>query len=233
MDVKVLPLPNAGQQLEPTNAELRMSGRFSLTMQHALPPPAVHRADAQCGLLSFAIDVGLANTLADFVVQSRSKNDYLEIKGREYVGYDRYEVVDGALDGFEQARATSVIQRMFGGLSHALKHCKPLENVVQQVLVALDTDQSRIKQLHILRQRSRQATFGWHQDHLDLKLSRSMITVVVLLRGSGSGMQVWGFHVHKYNGVGACAAFPGAATHRSVTLARSEEEVIKLVFFLD
>ena len=82
--------------------------------------------------------------------------------------------------------------------------------------------------------RSQEATWITRPpSHLDLKLSRSMITVVVLLRGSGSGMQVWGFHVHKYNGVGACAAFPGAATHRSVTLARSEEEVIKLVFFLD
>ena len=71
-----------------------------------------------------------------------------------------------------------------------------------------------------MRQRSRQSQFSWHQDHRDLRdawpFTTSMITVVVCLSGRGSGMQMWGFPVFEYRGAGAAAAFPGAATHRSV-----------------
>ena len=92
----------------------------------------------------------------------------------------------------------------------------------------------RVKQLHVLLQHSRQATFGWHQDHREhVRMSTKMITVVVLLRGSGTGMQVWGFNVHTYGSAGSAVAFAGAATHRSVVLDRTEEPVVKLTIFLD
>ena len=60
-----------------------------------------------------------------------------------------------------------------------------------------------------------------------------MVTVVILLSGQGSGMQLWGFEVFQYGQVGVTAAFPGAATHRSVTPAQTvgEDEVVKLSLF--
>tara|TARA_B100000795_G_scaffold267487_1_gene252407 strand:+ start:879 stop:1121 length:243 start_codon:yes stop_codon:yes gene_type:complete len=79
----------------------------------------------------------------------------------------------------------------------------------------------------------------WHQDHDENKdyypFTTSMITVVILLSGHGSGMQMWGFQVFPYSGAGVAAAFPGAATHRSVTPAytEGEEEVVKLALFFE
>jgi hypothetical protein len=102
----------------------------------------------------------------------------------------------------------------------------------------------RLKLLHFLRQSSRQSEFTWHQDHDENRdawaFTTSMITVVISLSGSGSGMQVWGFPVYVYSGAGAGAAFPGAATHRSVSrvaghtiVEGQDEEVVKVAFFLE
>ena len=62
-----------------------------------------------------------------------------------------------------------------------------------------------------------------------------MISVVILLSGHGSGMQMWGFQVFQYGHPGAAAAFSGAATHQSVTPAyiEGEEEVVNLSLFVD
>ena len=93
--------------------------------------------------------------------------------------------------------------------------------------------------VHFLWQSSRQAQFSWHQDHDEnadhWAFTTSMISVVVLLSGRGSGMQMWGFQVFKYGRPGVAAAFPGAATHQSVTPAHTEgkEEVVKLSLFFD
>ena len=54
-----------------------------------------------------------------------------------------------------------------------------------------------------------------------------MITVVILLSGQGSGMQMWGFQVFPYSGSGVAAAFPGAATHRSVCHGAGAEAVVE------
>lgn len=96
--------------------------------------------------------------------------------------------------------------------------------------------------VHFLWQSSRQAQFSWHQDHDEnadhWAFTTSMISVVVLLSGRGSGMQMWGFHAFQYQGEGAAAAFPGAATHRSVchglgAVGEGGEEVVKVAFFLE
>ena len=98
-----------------------------------------------------------------------------------------------------------------------------------------------------MRQRSRQSQFSWHQDHRDLRdawpFTTSMITVVVCLSGRGSGMQMWGFPVFEYRGAGAAAAFPGAATHRSVGRVpgaeveggedEEDEEIVKVAMFFE
>ena len=82
----------------------------------------------------------------------------------------------------------------------------------------------------------------WHQDMEENRdhwpFTTSMITVVICLSGTGSGMQVWGFPVYEYDGAGAGAAFQGAATHKSVDRvagARVEEgrEVVKVALFLE
>ena len=84
-----------------------------------------------------------------------------------------------------------------------------------------------------------QAQFGWHEDRTENEehwgFTTSMISVVILLSGHGSGMQMWGFQVFKYGRPGVAAAFPGAATHQSVTPAHTEgkEEVVKLSLFFD
>jgi hypothetical protein len=70
------------------------------------------------------------------------------------------------------------------------------------------------------------------------RFTESMITVVICLSGTGSGMQMWGFPVFEYSGAGAGAAFPGAATHRTVARvpgARVEEgrEVVKVALFFE
>ena len=103
---------------------------------------------------------------------------------------------------------------------------------------------ARLQLVHIIRQRTIQGQFKWHQDHDEngdhYRFSTSMVTVVVLLSGKGSGMQMWGFQVFPYSSVGVAAAFPGAATHRSVCHghgvgadAEGEEEVVKLSLFIE
>ena len=102
----------------------------------------------------------------------------------------------------------------------------------------------RLHLAHIIRQRTIQGQFTWHQDHDENRdghrFTTSMITVVVSLSGKGSGMQMWGFQVFPYSGVGVAAAFPGAATHRSACHGHGgvgsdvegpPEEVVKLSLF--
>ena len=105
---------------------------------------------------------------------------------------------------------------------------------------------ARLRLAHIIRQRTVQGQFDWHQDHDEngdhYRFSTSMVTVVVLLSGQGSGMQMWGFRVFPYSGVGVAAAFPGAATHRSACHGHGgvgtdvegpPEGVVKLSLFFD
>ena len=98
-------------------------------------------------------------------------------------------------------------------------------------------DVGRLKYVHFLKQASRQVRFGWHEDAFDLQLSPSMISVIICLRGNGTGMQVWGFPVFQYCGVGAAAAFTGGATHRSVYrvagASQEDEDVLKVALFFD
>jgi hypothetical protein len=95
----------------------------------------------------------------------------------------------------------------------------------------------RLRLAHFVRQRSIQAQFQWHQDHDENRdhypFTTSMITVVILLSGHGTGMQVWGFQVFPYSSAGVAAAFPGAATHRSVCHGAGVEEVVKLALFFE
>ena len=101
---------------------------------------------------------------------------------------------------------------------------------------------TRLRLAHFIRQSSIQAQFGWHQDHDENRdhwaFTASMISVIILLSGHDSGMQVWGFQAFQYSGAGAAAVFPGAATHRSVCRepgagAEGGEEVVKVALFFE
>ena len=81
---------------------------------------------------------------------------------------------------------------------------------------SLGVGPERCKQVHFMQQRSPQSRFTWHQDHRDLKMTERMITVVILLKGGSTGMQMLGFCPFTFPGVGSGAVFAGAATHRSV-----------------
>lgn len=98
-------------------------------------------------------------------------------------------------------------------------------------------DVARLKIIDfICQRRSRQAHFTWHQDHDENGLDASMLSVIICLRGTGTGMQVWGCRVFEYAGNGAAAAFPGAATHRSVPRVAGcldREEVVKVALFFE
>ncbi len=94
--------------------------------------------------------------------------------------------------------------------------------------------------MHFLFQRSQQAAFPWHTDGPDLNLSAEMVTAVVNLSTSPSGVQIFGFHTFVFSAVGEVAIFPGDATHRSVRLqpaaiqeSQVESEVLKMVAFYD
>merc|ERR1712129_686462 len=119
-------------------------------------------------------------------------------------------------------------------MGYALEHCRDLKKLVDQVCEHLGCSATRLRLAHFIRQRSIQAQFGWHEDRTENKehwrFTTFMISVVILLSGHGSGMQMWGFQVFQYGRPGVAAAFPGAATHQSVTPAHTEgkEEVVKL-----
>ena len=98
----------------------------------------------------------------------------------------------------------------------------------------------RLKFIHFIRQRSPQGRFAWHVDHKDTDLTDRLVTIVVLLHGTNTGMQVYGFDRFGYEGVGSAAMFAGAAVHRSVyqvlpPTARwaqhQQPEVVKLAMF--
>lgn len=92
---------------------------------------------------------------------------------------------------------------------------------------------ARVKHVHFLYQESKQAIFPWHEDFSDLRLSNQMVTAVVNLTNTISGVQVFGFEPFMFESVGDVAIFPGGATHRSVELRSASAPVLKMVAFYD
>ena len=179
--------------------------------------------------------------LADLVLNSRSADGYLELQGKVFMGYHRYPFIDDVeVDSEEQQRVTTQLVKSGAEFNHIkfwLKHCEAFRNVVQRMADLLGVSVARLKQAHFIRQQSRQCQFTWHQDHNDLRLSQSMVTVVICLAGGSTGVQVWGFRPFTYTGVGCGVAFAGAATHRSVYQVvgsdRQDAEVVKMGMFWD
>ena len=123
-----------------------------------------------------------------------------------------------------------------------MAHCDPLKKVIEAVAHLLGCTVQRLKQLHVIRQRSRQCQFTWHRDDVELtgvkkKLSPQMVTTVILLNGGHTGMQMWRFRPFTYPGTGSGAIFPGAATHRTIYQVmgspRDDLDVLKVGMFWD
>ena len=112
----------------------------------------------------------------------------------------------------------------------ALEHCPPMKALVAEACGKLRCNLQRLKFIHVIRQCSPQARFTWHVDTQDTggELTDSMITVIVLLAGSNTGMQMWGFerfrYSHEEGEVGGACIFAGAAVHRTVYQVQPPQE---------
>jgi len=58
-----------------------------------------------------------------------------------------------------------------------------------------------------------------------------MTTVIVSLSKELSGMRIWGFAPHLFNGMGSAAVFAGAALHESLPRHDASKPVRKVAFF--
>ena len=236
-------LPPSGLRNPIATIRLKNGGVFALDAKKKMRPPTLMTASALHGVTALTFDAATCAALADVVENSRCEDGYLCIGGQSFPGYETYDSVAApVVDPYEQSRWTSVLQqRKLGHISHCLAHCPPLKALTEEILLRFGCELDRIKLIHFARQQSPQCQFTWHQDHLDTGLSESMITVVVCLKGSNTGMQMYGFRVFKYSdSAGSGCGFPGAATHRSVyqvvgsgrTRVRSPT-VDKVAYFLD
>ena len=220
------------------NTRLVTSGIFGLKVRPGAPPPKQFVAQHPFGLVAFSVSAQLARDMAEFVIHSRSEDGYLLVGGVVRPGYHGYTPVQAdKVDEGEQSRVTCMLLRSRGHITHCIANCVPFGHLVQQVCAFLGCSVKRLVQAHFVQQQSQQCQFTWHQDHSDMGLSESMITVVVSLKGEWTGMQVWGFSPFAYSGPGSGVAFPGAATHRSVYRVLGhqddEEDVVKVGFFFD
>ena len=239
-----IPLPPTRFRNCAVNKQLLQSGDFALPARpQRFAVPKVLIALPAYGLLPLEVDPDEASKLADIFLQSRDQQGFFKIGEQSYAGYGTYLGISAALQPLIQERFTAMMkmeakgvkEHMRRGLWYAMQHCRPLKAIVAQVSAALGCEVDRLRMLHLLRQSSPQCQFTWHNDQEDnVRLGRGMITVVLLLRGAESGMQVWGFRVYEYPHVGAGAAFPGLATHRSVYQlegSTSRPEVVKMALF--
>lgn len=238
-----VPVPSPVYAQCPENVALRRSADFKLPEHKTGPPSKVLMAQPRFGLLPLQVDAYQAGRMADIFLTSKDALGFFRIGEQSYAGYGSYDLISVPVNTFMQERNTSMIPRESKsikkedrrGLWYAMQHCQPLALLAQQVSDKLGCSIDRLRLVHLLRQSSRQCQFTWHNDQEDNNgLGKGMITVVILLRGMHTGMQVWGFQVYEYPGVGACAAFPGMATHRSVYQLEgctSRPEVVKMTLF--
>ena len=237
---RALALPPEQFMNSPVNVRLRTGERFGLLAKRGDDPHSFG-ADPAYGLVTVDMPVKDCQRLADLVLHSRSADGHLELQGKVFKGYHRYPYIDDdVVDGEVQQRVTTQLVKSGAEFNHInfwLKHCEAFRRVVQRMADLLGVSVARLKQAHFIRQKSRQCQFTWHQDHNDLGLSQSMVTVVICLAGGSTGVQVWGFRPFTYTGVGCGVAFAGAATHRSVYQVvgsdRQHAEVVKMGMFWD
>ena len=89
-----------------------------------------------------------------------------------------------------------------------------------------------VRAMHFLMQdASEQASFTWHDDATDIGADSHMTTVIVSLSKELSGMRIWGFRPHLFNGMGSAAVFAGAALHESLPRHDASKPVRKVAFF--
>ena len=230
-------LPEPPLMSNQVNVQLRTRLSFWLKQRQGCPSPSCMLASKEYGLESISVPQALASSMAAKVISSRCQKDYLKIGDKSFPGYISYSAIPVPVVAAEQSRRTSMLLAHEGHIRYCMEQWPEFKLLVEHVASSLGVGPERCKQVHFIRQNSKQCQFTWHQDHQDLKMSESMITVVILLKGSSTGMQVWGFRPFTYPGVGSGAAFAGAATHRSVYQVLgspwSDIDVIKVGLFFD
>ena len=234
-----VPLPPPHLINCPINADLKLVGQFSAMQLSGHCSPAVFQAEVRYGLAELRIlPEHTCAAASEMVNNSRCKDGYLKIGSRSFAGYEYYTILAEPMshNPVEQARVTTMLLRSKGHLAYCMQHSEVFCDLCTHVAACVGCSVSRIHQVHFIQQLSSQCHFTWHQDHEDLKLSTSMLTVVVLLQGSNTGMQVWGFRPYTYPGVGSGVVFRGAATHRSIYQMPGRVgnvDVVKAGFFID
>lgn len=236
----VLP-PDPKQKSNPAVLRLRTTGHFGLDPVQHLAHPRSFPVLRPYGLIPLSVDVAACSALARLFQKSRDEEGFFTIGGQRILGYENYMAIPCALNSSAQVRCTAMILARSNGeqvnLGWCLNRCEPMQLIVTQVCKELDVEVERVRQVHLLRQSCTQAQFTWHDDFKDLSVSNrsSMITVVILLEGHSTGVQLWGYRVYKYPEVGSGVAFSGAVTHRSVYQVEGSLEsptVVKFGMFL-
>ena len=191
-------------------------------------PICVLRCSETTGVVELQLPesaVGQCRQLAQYMCDSshRSQRGFLLIGDIEYPGFTKYRSVpvdEAAFNGTIQQQFTTMVKGSW--IKRAMVDLPMLRFIVKSVLEKLDMCMEQVKQIHLLHQGNPHATFLWHHDGHDLKLSRRSMTIVVALNDCVSGMQVCGFEPVYYSNCGHAFAFPGSVLHRTLPPPLSE-----------
>ena len=232
-------MPSQADAANPVNTRLLMHGCFSLKTTKKESAPHLFAVLPQHGLVPLEVPTDLCSPLVQVLMHSRSPDGFVQLAGREFFGYESYSLLASGVtaNSYEQSRRTTMLLKSKGHLKFWCKNCPSFMSLVCHVAAFLQCSADRLLQVHFLQQASPQCQFSWHQDHKDLHLSTDMITVVICLQGTHTGVQIWGFRPYMYPQVGSGVAFPGASTHRSVFQVMGSPytgtEVVKVGMFWD
>lgn len=198
------------------NFELMDKGWFSLGCPNATRLPV---SDLTGVHDKFHVNVEACATLRHYVtnLENRDKNGFLRVGDDIFCGFHEYVHSEAhEHSALRQAQFTTMLDGE--PLRQACVALPALNVIVLEACKLLGCDVEWLQCAHFLLQYSPLAVFTWHNDAGDLLLDNRAVSVIVPLDEVPSGVELWGFGLHLYEGVGACAVFPGAARHRSVAM---------------
>ena len=153
-------------------------------------------------------------------LEQRSEYGYFVVGGERFPGYGNYPYTKAGSAGTKKEKQ----EQFFSVVRH--KNLIVLRNyldgfneVTQQVLHLVDCEWKHLYHVHFILQLQPLTQFTWHNDDVDMGMSKRMITVIVSLNTARSGIQINGFEPHYFEGTGSMVAFPGAAQHQSIVFA--------------
>jgi len=167
----------------------------------------------------FDVDVSACAQLLKFVTDKKYRDELgiLKIKDLSFPGFTNYTLHEADHHhSNRQKQYVSVISA--AKMQQALEYLPPLQSIVDEACEVLGCTELELQHAHFIVQNNPIAIFSWHNDTQDLRLHRDAVTVIVPLNNAPAAMEIWGFNMHVYEGIGKAIAFPGAARHRSVSL---------------